>query len=679
MFGQVRAPGCFLLGAGALAVPQLAAAQTPQSDAARTAAPLPAGSDVPNPAPAAQAEPAPPLPPVDHEALKPRAMPPDPLDATLIPGRRRPGGRRPTLAERVMQDNPGAVEPPALDQFRDAREVSIPDRWRLLSVLCPDRQYRGVQATCHGALDPYHQNTLKGDRPLCHATEEEQRRRREAGIPRCITPGFLHGDDWFVQLSAVSDTIAEPRSFPLPVGVQTTDRPDSNDLFGRASSFLFVQQVTATMSLFKGSTAFMPPHVEYRVSLAYNYNYADVGERRILSVRPSAPTHRSDAFLSVQELFVDYHLRDVSERYDFDSVRVGIQPFNVDFRGFLFTDSNLGIRLFGNRDDNRWQYNIAVFARLEKDSNSGLNDISQGIRKSYVAAANLYRQDMPFPGFTSQVAVAHERNRESGAIQVDHNGFPVRPALLGDLRGREYDVTYLGYNGDGHIDRLNLSISAYLALGRDRNSFFTSRPATIRAFFLAAEPSYDVDWLRFRLSGIYASGDGDPYDDHEGGFDAILENPLIAGADTSYYIRQSIPFIGGGRAISLSGRNGVLNDLRSSKDEGQSNFNNPGTVLAGGGVDADVLPSLRVSANANHIWFANTKVLQALRVEGSIPREIGWDLSVAATYRPRTTQNIVLRLSGALLAAGKGAKDLFRAQRGDGHFYSVLANAIVTF
>ena len=31
----------------------------------------------------------------------------------------------------------------------------------------------------------------------------------------------------------------------------------------------------------------------------------------------------------VQELFVDKHLRDVSPRYDFDSIRVGIQPITA--------------------------------------------------------------------------------------------------------------------------------------------------------------------------------------------------------------------------------------------------------------------------------------------------------------------------------------------------------------
>ena len=44
---------------------------------------------------------------------------------------------------------------------------------------------------------------------------------------------------------------------------------------------------------------------------------------------------------------------------DFDSLRIGIQPFSSDFRGFLFQDNQLGVRLFGTRDNNRWQYNLA--------------------------------------------------------------------------------------------------------------------------------------------------------------------------------------------------------------------------------------------------------------------------------------------------------------------------------
>ena len=605
-------------------------------------------------------------------------------DDAIIDGRRRPGFNLP-LPDKVTQDNKGAIQAPPPEAFPpDSYDYAIPDRWRLMKTLCGtlvgDPNTRGLCGPVrHSILDPYHQNVYKGDRPLCISTPEERERRKAAGIPRCRTPWFLNGDDWFLVLSAASDTVIEPRSFPIPVGVQTTSRPGSLDTFGRSQSFVAAQTFLAGFDLFKGSTAYKPPEIEFKVQLAYQVNYADVPERRILNVRPSRHNLRYDQFVGVQEAFIDYHIRNTSTRFDFDSIRIGIQPFQQDFRGFLFQDSQLGIRLFGNRDDNRWQYNIAAFRRLEKDTNSGLNSVIERIRDDYVFAANVYRQDFPFVGLTSEISITYNRNREGDQVEVDANGFPARPALLGDLRPRDYDVTYVGYSMDGHVGRINLTGSAYGAFGQDRNSFFTSKPARIRAYFAAVEGSLDLDWIRLRASGLYASGDHDPYDNHEAGFDAIFENPIFAGADTSYWIRQSIPFAGGGRAIGINGRNGILNSLRSSKEQGQSNFNNPGTVLLGVGFDADVTPKFRLSGNVNQLWFDTTATLQALRSEGSIPRSIGTDVSLAAIFRPKAIQNLVFRLSGAVLQPSKGFKDLFTNSGRDGRYYSVLFNAIVSY
>jgi hypothetical protein len=43
------------------------------------------------------------------------------------------------------------------------------------------------------------------------------------------------------------------------------------------------------------------------------------------------------------------------------------------------------------------------------------------------------------------------------------------------------------------------------------------------------------------------------------------------------------------------------------------------------------------------------------------------------------TQNVVFRLSGAMLDAGSGFRDLFTQSNGSGNYYSVLANMIVAF
>jgi len=614
------------------------------------------------PAPPAAAA-TPPPPPEDETHPEPV-----PSEQSLINGRRRPGVPQRELPNAVNQVNPGAIRSPPPDAF-PADHVPIPDRWRLSETL-------GLVRTRW--WDPYNQNTLKGDRPICDPADETEARVHSLGCRVHRLLG-LHGADWFFVGSAISDTVIEPRSFPIPGGVQTTTGPGADDVFGRDRSIVTAQTFILSASLIKGSTAYLPPDIEYRVTIAVQANYVHVPERRVLSVRPSQPPNRFDYAVGVQELFIDKDLQHSSSRFDFASLRIGIQEFQFDFRGFLFQDNQLGIRLFGNRDDNRWQFNFAGIWRLEKDTNSGLNNILQPLRHDWILHANLFRQDFPVPGFTSEASLTWNINRERGSLEVDDNGFPVRPALIGNLRTRNYDAFYLGYNGDGHFGRLNLTVSTYGLFGSDRQNVFTGRNARIAAFFAAAEPSYDFNWVRIRGAALFASGDGNPYDNVQHGFDAIFENPIFAGADTSYWIRQAIPFAGGARAVTFTGRNGVLIDLRSSKEQGQSNFVNPGTVLLGVGADFDLTPRLRLSTNLNHLWFQRTEVIEALRMQGTVRNDVGWDLSAAVIWRPLQIQNLVFRLSGAILQPGTGFRDLLIDANRDQRYYSVLFNAVVTY
>lgn len=524
---------------------------------------------------------------------------------------------------------------PTAEQF--VEKVAIPDRWRIVNAL----------GYADNWWDPYNQNTIKGDRPI--------------------------HDDWFFNVTAISDSVLEFREVPTPVGVQSTDRPGSLDVLGETEQYLFNQNVAVELVYYQGDTVFRPPDWEFRFTPVFNYNYTELDEILGVNADPADGVIRNDNHVGIQAAFVDKHLRDVSDRYDFDSVRVGIQPFSSDFRGFLFQDAPFGVRLFGTRDNNRFQYNLAWFRRMEKDTNSGLNDVSEDLRDDDVFIANLYWQDFPQLGFFSQASLIYNRNRED-EVFYDTNDFIQRPASVGEERLREYDVWYLGYNGDGHFGRLNLTTSFYAAFGEEEDAVFSGRESDIEAFFFAAEPSMDFDWIRARLSFLYGSGDDDPFDGKSEGFDAIFENPQFAGADTSYYIRQGLPLIGGGR-VALSQRNGVLNSLRSSKEHGQSNFTNSGIILAGGGVDLDLLPELRLSLNANYLAFAETGVLEVARQQANVDSEIGVDLSAAVIWRPFMSQNVVVRVSYAQMLAGQGYKDLY----GDEDPYSLLCNVILTF
>jgi hypothetical protein len=557
--------------------------------------------------------------------------------------RRRPQGV--PFEPKLPVIDPSQVPPP--EPWARRESLPVRDRWRIM---------RSLEMLPYSRWDPYNPNLLKGDLP--------------------IADGVLQG--WFFNLAAISDTLLEFRKLPTPVGAQSTLRPGSLGQFGNGAQSTLAQTVIVSLSLIKGDTVFRPPDYEIRVVPVVNVNRTRTEELRAVNADPGFGNIRNDGFLGIQELFFDKHLRDASPRYDFDSLRIGVQPFTADFRGLLFTDQPFGVRLFGTRDNNQWQYNAGWFRRLEKDTNSGLNDVNQRLRKDDSYVVNLYRQDWPVRGFTSQAIALHNRNGEGDRGQFyNENGFLERPAVFGSGRPHNYNVTYAGLNGEGHFGPWNLSLSGYHAFGDDKRGMLSGRPESIGAWFGAVELSRDFDWVRLRATGLYASGDRDPFDDKAGGYDAVLENPVIAGADTSYWIRQGVPLIGGG-GTALGIRNGVLASLRSSRDHGQSNFTNPGVRLLGAGADLDVTPQLRLIGNANYLAFDDLSSLAALRNQRFSSRQIGLDVSVAVQYRPLFIQNIVVNASFAVLLPAKGLRELY-GNAVDARQYSALVNAVVTF
>ncbi len=225
-------------------------------------------------------------------------------------------------------------------------------------------------------LNPYTQNVLKGDYPILN-------------------------DDKFVILSITSDTLFEARRLPVPSGVSAAG-VGRFDFFGQGRQLFASQSVIFSLDFFKGDASYRPKDWEVRVTPVLNINYIDVQENALVNPDVEKGNTRTDAFLGFQELSYEQRLGTLSRNFDFWSVRAGIQEFNSDFRGFLFLDSEPGIRLFGNWDNNRIQWNVAWFHQLEKDTNSGLNRFK--LRNQNVFIANVYRQDFLFPGYTAQLS-----------------------------------------------------------------------------------------------------------------------------------------------------------------------------------------------------------------------------------------------------------------------------------
>jgi hypothetical protein len=302
------------------------------------------------------------------------------------------------------------------------------------------------------------------------------------------------------------------------------------------------------------------------------------------------------------------------------------------------------VRLFGNLDGNQTQYNLAYFRQLEKDTNSQLNTFTD--RDQDIIIANLYRQDFIFPGYTSQVS--YHYNNDAPAFKFDKNGFLVRPDPAGVFSPHRVEAHYFGWTGDGHIDRYNITHAFYWVVGRDSRNPIAGQPTSISAQLAAVELSYDRDWARFRMSGLYQSGDGHANNGHATGFDSIFDQQNFGG-EFSFWRRQRIPLFG----VGLTNDQSQLANLRSSRIQGQSNFVNPGLWLGNIGVDFDITPRLRSINNANTLFFDKTNSLETFVFQSHIDRFVGVDLSSGLEWRPRlNNQAIVMGGLSALIPGG---------------------------
>jgi hypothetical protein len=163
-------------------------------------------------------------------------------------------------------------------------------------------------------------------------------------------------------------------------------------------------------------------------------------------------TARTRFDYALEEWFFETKLADIGTEYDFVSVRAGSQLFVSDFRGFVFADTNRMVRLFGNREANRDQFNVVWVDQTEKETNSFLNTFDD--RHQNTVIANYFRQDFIWPGYTTQLS--YHFNHDQPSEKFDDNEFLVRPAPVGVLRAHG-ELALLGWAGDGHVQDQHLA------------------------------------------------------------------------------------------------------------------------------------------------------------------------------------------------------------------------------
>jgi Carboxypeptidase regulatory-like domain len=526
------------------------------------------------------------------------------------------------------------VLPPVADVFN-----TVPNRWEL-----PQPAYTryasaddSIYVRAHW-YDPYNHNRFKGDEPIWPE---------------------LFGQQVFFDFTGTAETFLEGRRVPTPSGV-TTAEPGSANFFGNGDQLFLDQTFRFSFDLFHGDTSFKPADWRIRITPEASLNYLSVAELGVVNADPREGTTRFDDHVGLQEAFFEYKIADLSPSYDFISARAGIQQFNADFRGFLFVDEQPGLRVFGDWQNNRIEYNAAYFNFLEKNTNSGLNSFAS--RGQQVVLANIYLQDFFFPGYTAEFVSAW--NKDDPSIHYDDNGFLVRPEPIGNVVNQGTGpiphgirVGYFGWLGSGHIKRLNLTHAFYEAAGEDTFNPIAGRRVTVNAQMAAAELSLDRDWIRYRISTFYASGDANPRSARANGFDSIVDLPNFAGGLFSFWNREAIRLTGTG--VDLTQEGSLLPNMRSSKEEGQANFVNPGIFLINAGADIDITPKLKGFANFNFLRFMDTEPIEYVLFDAPIHHTIGDDVGAGVEYRPPLSENLVLTGGASLLQPGQGFRDMY--------------------
>ncbi|HUG89928.1 MAG TPA: hypothetical protein VML55_03785 [Planctomycetaceae bacterium] len=459
----------------------------------------------------------------------------------------------------------------------------VADRWRLGFPYW----YRYVYGSW---CDPYHQNVLKGDYPL------------EIGGNR------------FLEITAVAET-------------QVQTRNKSVNLTGTDQDYQFRQRFFLTTDYFVNENTFHPS--EWFVRMTHALEYRSQTDQ--------------DEFVdyAFQELFVDLQLAIVSEWYDTTDVRIGRQVFANDFRGFLYNDVNNMVRLFGNRDANRFQWNAILIDAVQQDQVSQFLKTEED-RDQIIAGVNMFRQDWPVLGVFVHAGAYFNRDRFRQS--VDSYFFEV--AAEGVYRGFEFTAAFIQ------------------ALGRDEANPIAQRAVDVNAQFAALEITRPMDWFIPRASVLWASGDDDPTDGTGRGFDAIFDNPFFAGANFAYFNREQL----NSRGLRLSNFNSFLPNLRTKAFE-PVNFVNPGILVLTAGVDTVLSARTVAFINYNHYEFDSPEAVeQGVRVKNrdaagnplelDVSREIGSDITLGVVYKPLIVDNVVLTVGASRFFSGSGIETL---------------------
>ena len=163
------------------------------------------------------------------------------------------------------------------------------------------------------------------------------------------------GQNIFLDLTASAETVTEFKRLPTASGVSGAV-PGEYEFYGESEQLSIQNYLALSVNLFQGETVFRPVDWAVKIEPVFNVNYLEAQETGIVSPSPtgviggnSAPppnngyvqnpgdigsllngqtgpansyratqsTQRTETYLALQQAFVEFHLRDLSDNYDF--------------------------------------------------------------------------------------------------------------------------------------------------------------------------------------------------------------------------------------------------------------------------------------------------------------------------------------------------------------------------
>jgi hypothetical protein len=456
----------------------------------------------------------------------------------------------------------------------------------------------------YNPFDPYHQNTLKADYPL-------------AG-------------DWFLQMNALNTVVYKSRS-----------NLDFRNVFPGQKFFshnnFFNENVFYGFEFRHHQDVFVPSNFKIHMDGVFDHKQ-----------NPNAVNQTTADNAHVFDAFVDVRLFDSGhDNFDLTFLRAGIQAFQSDFHGLIFNDEGLGGRIFGEFRKNRIRYDIVGLKLFQKNAVSGFIDFSKPSRHQ-VGIFRFTFEDFLKKGWNSEWS-------------VHFNYDPRDIAATGAIAG--LNTVYFGSTLNGHLGRWIFNPAVYGVAGK-ADHIVAGFPVkhTVAAYTGLVDLQYPLDFVKFRLGYVYASGDGNPNDTKDRGFDAISDGVQLFGGPISYFVGENIKFGAG----DLVRANSFFPSLRNGN--AQANYVNPGLQLMNGGMDFILTPRFQTAVNVNYMRFINTGAFPNATgtFANILHKDAGLEGNAFLRIKPflhQINQNVVLDLGVSALHPMQGLQDMFQTDK----------------